>query len=286
LPLHFEPNLGQIHPQVRFMTRAAGMTVFFTDREVVTVLIRGRARGRDPLRRDGSPREVEQAVVRMKLVGAGEPREMLGQERLPGISNYFIGNDPRKWRTNLPHYARLEYKGLYPGVDLVCRGQQRQLEYDFVVAAGADPRQIQLAWEGAESLRLDAQGDLVVRTRMGELVQKRPRVYQEAGGERVEVASAYRLAGDGRVSFQLARYDRRRPLLIDPLVLVYSTYLGSLSTDVGNAIAVDRQGAAYVTGYACGTEFPLQSPYQATAVKCDAFVTKLSPPGNTLIYST
>ncbi len=200
----------------------------------------------------------------MKLAGAGQPRQVIGLEKLPGISNYFIGNDPKKWRTDVPHYARIQYEGVYPGIDLVWYGNQRQLEYDFVVAPGADAKQIQVAYEGVESLGVEAGGDLVLRTALGEVRQQKPRVYQEIGGKRVEVGARYAIVARNRVSFELAKYDRKRELRIDPVVLVYSTYLGGSDYELGYGIAVDGAGSAYVTGSTGSTNFPTQSPYQAT----------------------
>jgi uncharacterized protein (TIGR03437 family) len=273
LPLAFEPNVGQTDPQVRFLSRSGGMTTFFTDTETVMVLSRNR----------------EQAVVRMKLAGADTPKRAVGLEKLPGVSNYFLGKDPTKWRTDVPHYARIQYEGVYPGIDLVWYGNQRRLEYDFVVAPGADPNQIQVAYEGVESLSVDAGGDLVLRTALGEVRQLRPRVYQDIGEKRVEVGARYSMLARNRVSFELARYDRKRELRIDPVVLGYSTYLGGVAPDWGNAIAVDGAGSAYVTGSTQSTDFPTQSAYQATIYhwgQWDVFVTKLTPAGNALVYST
>jgi uncharacterized protein (TIGR03437 family) len=272
LPLAFEPNVGQTDARVRFLARGGGMTTFFTDTETVMVLSRSR----------------EQAVVRMKLVGAGHPRRVAGLEKLPGISNYFLGNNPAKWRTDVPHYARIQYEGVYPGIDLVWYANQRRLEYDFVVTPGADPNQIQVAYEGVESLRVETGGDLVLRTSLGEVRQQKPRVYQEMGGKRVEVGARYEIVARNRVRFELARYDRKRELRIDPLVLVYSTYLGGSRNDWGYGIAVDAAGSAYVTGYTNSPNFPTQSAYQATyqGGLTNAFVTKLTPAGNALVYST
>ena len=273
LPLAFEPNLGQTAPEVRFLARGGGMMAFFTDAETVMVL-------------GGS----EQAVVRMKLAGAMKPRQATGLEKLPGISNYFIGNDPKKWRTDVPHYARIEYQGVYPGIDLVWYGNQRQLEYDFVVGPGADAKQIQVAYEGVESVNVEANGELVLRTALGEVRQQQPRVYQEIGGKRAEVGARYAIVARNRVSFELAKYDRKRELRIDPVVLVYSTYLGGSGAngDDGKGIAVDAAGSAYVTGTTHSTDFPIQSPYLPTyqGGTYDAYVTKLTPAGNALVYST
>ena len=288
LPLGFEPNTGQTAPEVRFLTRGRGMTTFFTDTEAVMVLHKSEQRSRDAFRRPGPPPKVEQAVIRIKLEGAAQSRRVAGLEKLPGVSNYFIGNDPKKWHTDVPHYGRIEYQGVYPGIDLVWYGSQRQLEYDFVVAPGADPNQIQVAYEGVESVGVEAGGKLVLRTALGEVWQQAPRVYQEIGGRRVEVAARYALAARNRVRFQLAKYDRKRELRIDPLVLVYSTYLGGSSNDEGYGIAVDGMGSAYVTGATLSTNFPTQSPYQTAyqGVQFLTFVTKLTPAGNALVYST
>ena len=289
LPLAFEPNTGQTDARVRFLARGGGMTTFFTDAETVMVLSRSRQvkKPEGPGRPEALAGEVEQAVVRMKLAGAGQPRRATGLEKLSGISNYFIGNDPAKWRTDVPHFARIQYEGVYPGIDLVWYGNQQRLEYDFVVAPGADPRQIQVAYEGVESLRLDAGGNLVLRTALGEMRQQKPRVYQEVGGKQVEVEARYTIVARDRVTFALARYDRKRELRIDPVVLVYSTYLGGSGGDWGYGIAVDAAGSAYVTGQTTSTNFPTQSAYQTTYQDIDdVFVTKLTPAGNALVYST
>ncbi|MFB3778210.1 MAG: SBBP repeat-containing protein [Bryobacteraceae bacterium] len=279
LPLAFEPNVGQTDARVRFLARGGGMTAFFTDLEAVMVLSRRRS-AEDVA--DG----LEQAVVRMRLAGADPPGNVGGLERLPGVSNYFLGNDPAQWRTGVPHYGRMKYEGVYPGIDQVWYGSQQRLEYDFVVAPGADPKQIKVRYAGVESLWVDRSGDLVLKTALGEIRQQKPRVYQEANGRRVEVAARYTISAPNQVAFELARYDRTRELRIDPVNLAYSTCLGGNGADEGYGIAVDAAGSAYVTGYTSSSNFPTQSPYQATFQGTDVFVTKLSPAGNALVYST
>jgi hypothetical protein len=270
LPLHFEPNVGQTDGRVRFLARGGGMTAFFTDAE--TVMLLGRS---------------EQTVVRMRLENAGQPRRMVGLEKMPGVSNYFIGNEPAKWLTDVPHYGRIEYAGVYPGIDVVWYGNQRQLEYDFVVAPGADAKQIQVAYDGVESAKVDAHGDLILLTALGPIRQQKPRVYQEIGGKRVEVGASYAIVARNRVSFELAKYDRRRELRIDPVVLVYSTYLAGNGADFGLGIAVDASGSAYITGYTSSTNFPIVSAAQTSyGGKSDVFVTKLTPAGSGVVYST
>jgi len=291
LPLYFEPNLGQTDAQVQFLARVGGYTLFLTPGEAVMVLSRSERRDRDWLRRHRHPPKTEQEVVRMKLEGAAASAPAAGMERQPGISAYFIGDDPAKWRPEVPHYARVEYKQVYPGIDLVYYGDRRQVEYDFVVTPGADPGRIQLAYQGAAGLRVAESGDLVLATRVGELKQRKPRVWQQIGARRVEVAASYRLTGR-RVGVELAFYDRKWPLVIDP-ALNYSTYLGGGSVDEPKAIAVDAAGAAYVAGDTNSTDFPIANGYQtsfAGGTYDDAFVTKLNAYGGsgsvTLAYST
>ena len=288
LPLSFEPNVGQFDPEVRYVSRGGGYTLVLTDTEAVMVLRHRSPKPRSgPARSNQQPEETEQAVVRMKLVGE-RPARWEGLEKQSGISNYLVGNDPSKWRTGVPNYGRVTARGVYRGIDLVCYGNRRQLEYDLVVEPGADPREVQLAWEGADSMRLNAEGDLVLETPLGDVVQKRPHVYQDLGGRRVEVASRYALTGGNHVRFELARYDKRRPLTVDPLILRNSTYLGGNGTDSGNGIAVDSSGSAYITGSTSSTNFPTHTPYQSTpgGGYANVFITKLTPQGNSLVYST
>ena len=295
LPLSFEANQGQTDSQVDFLSRGSGYTLFLTSAEAVLALRKPVASNR-PRRGNASPRnaEAEQApaappaVLRMKLVGANPSPRVTGLEALPGKSNYFLGNDPDKWRTNMPHYAKVQYKDVYPGVDLVYYGNQRQLEYDLVVAPGADPGGIALSFEGVEKLRIDAQGDLLLDTPGGEVRQHKPLVYQEVDGVRREIAGAYVLKGKQQVGFELAAYDASQPLIIDP-VLSYSTYLGGSGTDFTSTIAVDTSGNAYVTGRTGSTDFPTASPFQAAfagGTGDDVFVTKLNAAGSALVYST
>ena len=262
LPLSFEANEGQTDNRVDFLSRGSGYTLFLTPTEAVLALRKPVASNR-PRRDNGTPRnaEAEQApaaptaVLRMKLVGANPSPRVTGLEELPGKSNYFLGNDPDKRHTDVPNYARVQYQDVYPGVDLVYYGNQRQLEYDLVVAPGADPDAIALSFDGVEKLRIDAQGDLVLETAGGEIRQHKPLVYQEVDGIRREIAGSYVLNGGYQVGFQVAAYDAGKPLIIDP-VLVYSTYLGGSARDRGRGIAVDAAGNAYVTGTTKSTDFP------------------------------
>jgi beta-propeller repeat-containing protein len=294
LPLSFEVNQGQADSSVRFLSRAGGSSLYLSDTEATLSL---RRNSTSPRRSRGKPwdvraREPEHSdVVRMKLVGANPAPRIEGVGELPGKSNYFIGNDPKKWRTNIANYARVEYRDVYPGVNLTYYGNQRLLEYDLTVAPGADPGVIRLAFEGIRKMRLDDHGDLVLRTKGGEIVQQKPVVYQEANGTKREISGRYVIKGRGQVGLQVARYDASKPLVIDP-VLSYSTYLGE---GRGFGIAVDPAGNAYVTGETDSVNFPTVNAFQPTfagpsgpCVGCgfsDAFVTKFNALGG-LSYST
>ena len=291
LPLHFEANLGQAHGDVRFVSRGSGYALYLTAGEAVLVLakpkeeVTGERSASSTRRRAHERPKVEAVVLRMAIVDSN-PRPLIGGlEALPGKINYFIGKDPAKWRTDVPTYARVHYREVYPGIDLVYYGNQRQLEYDFIVAPGADPKRIVLAFRGADRLDIDALGDLVLHTSGGVVRLQKPYIYQEKSGRRQEIAGRYALHGANRVGFEVAAYDRSRPLVIDPVFLFYSTYLGG---ERGEAIAVDRFGSAYVAGYALSTDVPTTpGAFQPNpAGGRDVFVTKLNPRGTRIVYST
>jgi Bacterial Ig-like domain (group 3)/Beta-propeller repeat len=225
-------------------------------------------------------------VLRMKLRNANPAAKVTGEDELAGTSNYFIGNDPAKWRTKVPTYAKVKYEGIYPGIDLVYYGNQRQLEYDFIVAPGADPHRIAFDVRGAKRIRRDARGDLVLAMKMGEdeIRWHKPVAYQEKNGTRQEVAARYAISDANWVGFELAKYDVSRPLYIDPLI--YSTYLGGSGQDDGYSIAVNSAGNAYVTGVTSSIDFPTVNPLQGAKWLGDAFVTKINPEGSALVYST
>jgi len=296
LPLSFEANVGQTDDQAKFLSRGSGYTLFLTRRgEAVLVLRKGVPKG-DLLKPAVSmPATLKPdaagppAVAQMKLVGGNARPRVEGLDQLSGKANYFIGNDPKKWRTNVPLYAKVRYRDVYPGVDLVYYGNRRQLEHDFIVAPGADPSSITLDLTGAEKLSLDSQGALVLAVKHGELRLEKPHIYQEVDGVRREISGGYVLRNTHQVSFQVASYDATRSLIIDPS-LVFSTFLGGNNNDAGRAIAVDIAGNAYVTGETVSTNFPTISAYNTAfsggTLYGDAFVTKLNPTGSGLAYST
>jgi hypothetical protein len=225
-------------------------------------------------------------TLQMKLTGSRPWKNVAGLEPTGGTSNYFLGNDPKAWHTNVPHYARVNAASVYDGIDLVFYDHGGNLEYDFVVAPGADPKQIRLAFEGQDEMHVDRKsGDLVLTAGGIEMRQVRPRVYQQIGNARVEVAGAYEMLDRGRASFLLAAYDRQSPLVIDPTVS-FTMFLGGSDTDQGHAVAVDSLGNSYVAGSTNSVEYPVNdASLQWDQPFYDAFVTKLSPSG-AILFST
>jgi hypothetical protein len=231
-------------------------------------------------------RESNRAIVRMRFIGANPAPRILGKKALPGKVNYLTGKNPNQWVTGVQTYAKVAYKDLYPGVDLEYYGNQGQLEYDFVVAPGADPRQVKLAFQGADHIQVNRAGELILRAMSEELRIHKPAIYQETGGVRKPVKGNYVVMGDQEVGFQVSSYDTTRPLIIDP-VLVYSTYLGGSGLDIGQGIAVDQQGRAYVTGQTSSTDFPTENALQpAIGSNLDAFVVQITADGSALGYAT
>jgi hypothetical protein len=285
LPLSFEENRGQSDARIKFLSQGSDYSILLAPSEVMlNVQSAGKARHR--------------STLRMGFVGANASPVMSGSERQSAISSYFLGNNPAKWVTGATNFARVHYGELYPGVDLVFYGSQGRLEYDFVVAPGADPKAIRLAFDGADSMRVDRAGDLVVSTAAGEVRQHKPIVYQESGGVRQTLAGRYVLEAHNRIAFEVGGYDARKPLIIDP-VLNFATYLGSPGNDLYSiseaasqasypAVALDAQGNVYVTGYNGGdaTDFT-GNPATLTAGLSSGFrvfVLKMSSTGG-LIYA-
>ncbi len=223
--------------------------------------------------------------VGLRLVGAAQTPRVRTLEPLEGKRHYLLGPNPEGWVTNVPLYGKLEYANVYPGVDLVYYGDQQHLEYDFVIAPYASWRGIRLSFEGIQESRIDADGELVLQTQAGRVRQHRPLVYQEIGGERRYIPGRYILRQDHQVAFEIGRYDIKRPLIIDP-VLMYSTYLGGGGDDRAYGIAVDAAGCAYIVGETASSNFPRSSSPSSSLGNSDVFVTKLNAAGTAILYST
>ena len=355
LPLYFIQNDGQMNEKVMFYEKGSGHTMFFTERGVYLSLTSGqeqeatnrksedRNQNQDARRTSvqlvskGSNGKTEKMagnfeiqnpnfqLVKLIPLGANKHPEIIAEGLQKGKVNYLIGNDPEKWKTNIPTYQDVVYKNIYKNIDMKFYGNNHQLEYDIIVKPGANPSHIKLAYEGIEDLRVTEERNMEMYLKEGKIIQKKPYIYQEIGGKRVEVEGRFNILEtrgkkqEGRYSslkkskskiqnlsstqtcprhregigepkfvfgFHVASYDRRYPLIIDP-VLVYSTYLGGSSLDRGYDIAVDTSGNAYITGLTESTDFPTASGYAGSyAGNGDVFVTKIDASGGSLVYST
>ncbi len=288
LPISFEVNQGQTDGSVQFLARGAGYTLFLTPGEAVLSLHavdKGGAKGAVRAHAPAADKSALMSTVGLKLIGSNTKAEVAGVDPLPGKSNYFVGNDPAKWHTDVPTYAKVRYSNVYPGVDLVYYGNQEgRLEHDFVVAPGADPNAIAIELNGSDVAVPDQEGGLTLHTKSADLTLHVPTVYQTIGGERKTIPAAYLLA-DNQIKIQLGSYDRNTTLVIDP-VLQYSAVFGGTNATYTTAIAVDGAGNAYVTGQSDAVDFPLVHPFQTAATGASAFVSKLNASGTALIYST
>ena len=286
LPLSFERNQGQTDPRVQFLSRGQGYSLFLTPGEAVLKLQKPVAHTNGSSKSQPLPAP---SVLRMTLLGADTTAAVAGEQPLPGVANYFIGNDSSQWHSAVSTYRRVSYKAVYPGIDLVFYGNQRQLEYDFVVAPGADAASIALGFTGAAP-QLASNGDLVLSTAAGESRFHKPVVYQNDGDRKIPVDGSYRIAG-GKVGFTLGSYDHSRQLVIDP-VLSYVTYLGGSANNQLNSIAVDASGSVYVAGTTTSLDFPVTNAYKATNPNVIGysglaiFVSKFNSTGTALAYST
>ncbi len=307
LPLAFEANEGQTDPQVKYMARGNGYKLYLTQGDAVLSLV-SRSSSTDSVPKQMMERRlpgysvkthrlirrqqlrlsrkssIATASLRVHVVGSNPRAHVVSDGPLPGKVNYYIGNDPKAWHTGIPTYARIAYQEVYPGVSLAFHGQQGQVEFDFLVAPGANPAPIALSFPDAGLVKTNTSGDLVLTSRVGDLILHKPVAYQEQGGVRHTVDARFVLRANKQVSFELGGYDRSRELVIDPQ-LSYASYLGGSAEDVGFGVAVDASGNSYVTGHSDSANFPGPPTVIGPAGGFDAFVVKINANG-TLGYST
>lgn len=292
LPLTFEANRGQTSSEVKFLARGMGYTAYLTAGAIVLSLRHNQTApvqeaSTVPVMKQPAPNQFEplNTTLQFNLVGATKNPIVIGEDQQPGRVNYFIGKDPAKWHTNVPTYAKVRYKNVYPGIDLVYYGNHRQLEYDFEIQPNANPRQIEFAIQGASQIEVDGNGDLVLTTGTGDALHfQSPLVFQVSNGQRVEVSGGYVVKDKTHIGFQLGGYDPSKPLVVDP-VLVYSTYMGGAGYTQPNGIVVDSSGCVYVVGYTDSVDFPLTT-FGSLAPNADhVFVAKLDASGSSLIYA-
>ncbi|MEW6745192.1 MAG: hypothetical protein AB1486_20765 [Planctomycetota bacterium] len=292
LPAAFIENRGQLDDRVAFSARKGGLRAYFTKNAILLELVPQRPAPHLPL----SPKVARQpgnnirgAHVFLTFEGASPDVVIEGCERLPGRYNYLLGSDPSKWRTDVPGFASIRYRGLYPGVDMVVRDGGGRLEYDLILEPAADIDAITVRCEGGQSLRLGEGGALILETAAGPLQQCRPCTYELGpDGTRQAVECSYRLLGVDRFGFDVPGRDRDRALVIDP-GLTYGTFLGGSSQDSGLSIALDASGEALLTGYTWSPDFPTTPGAYDTSCNggyYDAFVAKLGADGSTLLYAT
>lgn len=311
MPLAFTANQGQWNDKVMFRANAGGATMWFAsdgayyqftrtiesdDNNPISIVdkrygmpiddISGRQTSSSAPGIDREPEQYETMMIKANFVGSNANSIMRGIGEMEYKCNYFIGNDPNEWQTDVRNYSAVMYEEIYDGIDLKYYGNGKQMEYDFIVSPGADYSQIEIRYEGAESISINTSGELVVTTKWGKVIEQRPIIYQIENNSRIAVTGEYKMMGDNSFGFELSgNYNPALPLVIDP-VLVYSTYLGGSELDVGTSIALDGSGNAYITGVTNSTNFPTLGAFQTDQIGSDVFVTKLNSSGNALVYST
>jgi hypothetical protein len=297
IPLYFIPNCGQVEEQALYYAKTSGYTLWITKEGLVfdSAIPEAETENSAKKLKDPAPAvTLERKAVpyhrdtaRMIFLNSNRNTEVVASELTEHRVNYFIGNDPTKWKNDIPTSLAVLYKEIYPGVDLKVYGRERQIEYDWVVKPGAQVEDIRFEYRDAEKTEVDRAGNLVIKTIFGELVHRKPLSYQWIEGKKIAIASQFKIFADNRFGFEVQGYQESHELLIDPLILVYSTYLGGSEFDIGSGIAVDKKGAAYIVGTTYSTDFPLENSYQNNFKgRSDVFVTKFSPSGKSLSYST
>lgn len=277
IPLNFERNDGQVDRIVNFLSRSQNSNFFFTPNELVMEF------------KTPSPdlKSKLSDVLKMQFVGSNQNPTILGLDELESKSHYFIGNNQDKWIKDIPHYAKISYQNIYPGVDVLFYGNPSQLEYDILVSPGAFADSVKLRIENSKNMSIDENGTMHILTQADHDIQmQRPFVYQFVNNEKVTVESQFVLLAKNEFGFKLGKYDPDQLLIIDP-VLFYSTYLGGSGFSEGNGIAIDNMGSAYVTGDTDSPNFPTQNPIQPNILGfSNAFITKFNSTGTALVYST
>jgi len=294
IPLYFIPNEGQVDDEALFYAKASRYTLWLTEEGLVFDITR-RIKKKNSKPKRLSPEDIsnhgdvkyDRDVSRLVFVNANRSPEVIPVDDTEHKVNYFIGNDESKWQTNIQTSRAVLYKELYPNIDLKVYGIEMQIEYDFVVKPGGEVSDIGLEYKDVEKTRIDKEGNLIVYTEFGEIKHVKPVCYQVIEGEKVKIKAKFNRIKDNTFGFHLNEYNKNYELIIDPLVLVYSTFLGGSGDESGRSIAVDSEGAVYVAGYTSSVNFPTKNPIQGSkAGGYDTFVTKINASGTALVYST
>jgi len=277
IPLYFIPNLGQVNGLAQFYAKTSWYTLWMTKEGLMF----------DAMLKKQQEANYERGVSGLTFLKANKNPEIIALEPTGHRVNYFIGNDPAQWRRDIPTSQAVLYKEIYPRIDLKVYGIEKQVEYDWLVRPGGEVENIRFEYKDVKEVKIDQEGNLAVKTRFGELIHHKPSSYQRIKGKKVEVASEFRKFGENIFGFLVRGYQRNYELIIDPKILVYSTYLGGTNEDHGYGIAVDSSGAVYAAGWTTSADFPLQNAFQNMLIgETDAFVAKLTPAGNALVFST
>ena len=270
VPVGFETNIGQADKATRYLARGSDFSLLLSSSDVRLAL----------------QSKKEAFTLKLEWIGGNREPIMHEKERLPGVTNYFLGSEPKDWYTNIPTYRRVEYQEVYPGVDLAFYGSQHQLEYDILLKPGASLDSVRLRFNGATRIEVDTAGDLVLSTQTGEIHQKKPLVYQNVAGVKRALTARYILKRN-LVGFKVDHYDQTRPLVIDP-VLSYSSYFGGPDTETVTGMAMDASGNVYLTGTAdigLPTTAGAFQPQPVTQCPC-GFVVKFNAQLNSVMYSS
>jgi len=273
IPLYFIPNRGQADQGALFYAKTSHYTLWLTTEGLIF----------DAPKKAG---DYERDASRLLFVNADENLKVMPLEETEHRVNYFIGDDPEEWRTDIPTFRAVLYKSIYSNIDLKVYGLEKRIEYDWVLKPGGRPEDIRFRYDRMQATRIDKAGDLIIEGRYGRIRHRKPFSYQIIGGHKKEVDVGFKKNGTDEYGFRVNDYDPGYDLIIDPVVLVYSTYLGGYKSEEGRGIAVDSGGSAYVTGYTEGLNFPVKNAYQGTNFGYDAFITKFSASGKSLVYST
>jgi PKD repeat protein len=277
LPLYFIKNAGQKDSNVRYYAQTKKYTLWITDDALVfDSALAPQEDGTTP----------ERDVSRLNFPGANKGIEIQPERITDYKVNYISGNDPSAWLTDLQTSESIIYKNIFDNIDIRIYGRESRIEYDWIIKSGGNTDKIRFKYSGVTKISLSPIGDLIVTTRFGEILHKKPEAWQMIDGEKIPVRAEFIKIEGNTYGFKVSAYDEKHELVIDPLVIPYSTYLGGTDVDYGYAIAVDSQGSAYITGYSNSFNFPVQNAYQWWRTGNDAFVTKFSASGTSLIYST
>lgn len=304
IPLSFEENKGQFNSDIKFACRRSSSTLFLSKDQVDLVISKKttpptleKERFLESQNQRAEKTTDSIAKISLKMVGAKQPKEIVGINETVTKSNYFSGFN--KWQTDISHYEKVLYEQIYSGIDIIYYGNdENRFEYDLVVAPKVNPSKIIISFDVKSSsseklqqpLKLDKDGNLVISLGEEEIYQPKPIVYQEINGVRSYIKGNYVLKSRNQVGFTIGKYNTNYPLIIDPEV-IYSTFIGGSNTDGIDEIIVDDKGSAYILGGTFSkdlstTENAFQKQGQKTNLDSDIFIAKLNPQGNEYIYLT